>query len=102
MKNYKDYETINIGNSDIASLVLVGFKNNIGAITDLLKFNEDGAYSAYLVDSEAKIKSHYTKVATFNTWLKIYDDFGLVQYLTGQEINIYRAGAFGCIIQILC
>lgn len=102
---YKDYEKKHIGCSDIACLILVGCRASEGVKAEKLLFGEDGSYSAYVVEQteheDVKIESHYTKVATFNHWLKIYDDDGKTFACRGKEINIYRAGEFGCIIQIL-
>lgn len=105
MRTYKDFEKTYIGGSDIASLVLVGYRANEGLKTEPLYFGEDGSYSAYIVEQteneKIKIESHYKKIATFNHWLKIYDDDGKTFDRRGKEINIYRAGEFGCIIQII-
>ena len=105
MKTYKDFEKRYIGSSDIASLILAGCRTEEGLKTEALSFGEDGSYSAYIVkqseNEEIKIESHYTKVATFNHWLKVYDDDGKTFDCMGKEINIYRAGQFGCIIQII-
>ena len=103
MKTYKDFEKIYIGSSNIACLVLVGCKINqkgeaLGASTELLHFGEDGLYNAYYVTEPCEIGEHYRKVATFNSWLKIYDDFERTFYEYG-DFNIYRAGDFGCIIE---
>lgn len=57
---------------------------------------------AYIVTrEEVKIGSHYQKVATFNDYLKIYDDAGLSYKVEAKEINIYRSGMYGCIIQTI-
>lgn len=104
MKTYKDFEKQYIGNSDVAALIMVGYKKGNGLVTDLLHFREDGAYSAYIVtetEDDVEIGSHYSKVATFNGLMKIYDDTGLSYKVEGKEINIYRAGMYGCIIQII-
>lgn len=100
MKSYKDYEIEFIGGSDIATLILVGCDEN-GLKTGLLNFGEDGSYRAYIVDENAEIGAHYKKVADFKYWFKIYDDHGLTYRVNAQEINIYRAGDFGCIIQTI-
>ena len=98
MKTYKDFEKTYIGSSDIAALIVVGCRDNEGLKTESLHFCEDGSYSAYIIEQteneEIKIESHYTKVATFNHWLKIYDDDGKTFDCRGKEINIYRAGEF--------
>lgn len=105
MKTYKEFEKKFIGISDIALLVMVGCRENEGLKAEPLRFGEDGCYNAYIVyqteNEEIKIESHYNKVATFNHWLKIYDDEGLIFKENAREINIYRAGQFGCIIQII-
>ena len=44
---------------------------------------------------------YYEKVDDFKHWLKIYDDDELTYRVNAQEINIYRAGDFGCIIQTI-
>lgn len=100
MKNYKEYEKRFIGASDIAALILVGCDEN-GLKTSTLDFGEDGSYMAYVVDEDAEIGAHYKKVADFKHWLKIYDDDELTYQVNAQEINIYRAGDFGCTIQTI-
>ena len=37
----------------------------------------------------------------FKAWLKIYDDEGLTEDYSADKIRVYRAGDFGCIIQLL-
>lgn len=105
MKIYKDFEKKDIGVSDIALLIMVGYRKNEGLITEPLRFGGDGCYYAYIInqteDEDVKIDCHYTKVATFNNWLKIYDDSRLTYEVDAKEINIYRAGDYGCIIQII-
>lgn len=103
MKSYKDFNTISIGGSDIACLVLVGCKVNekgesLGAFTELLHFGEDGSYRAYYATEPCEVGEHYKKVASFNGWLKIYDDSDRTFSEYG-DFNIYRAGDFGCIIE---
>lgn len=101
MKTYKDFEQKYIGNSDIATLIMVGYSKDNGLITEALYFGGDDAYSAYIVTEESKIGDHYSKIATFSEWMKIYDDTGLSYRAEGKEINVYRAGMYGCIIQII-
>jgi len=101
MKNYKEFEQQFIGSSEIATLILVGCRGEEGIKTEQLHFGEDGNYKAYIVDANTEIGSHYRKVATFNYWLKIYDDEGLTYRINAKKINIYRAGEFGCIIQVI-
>lgn len=98
MKTYKDFEKIRIGESDIANLVMVGCREDQGAVTELLHFGEDGDYEAYYVTEPCEIGEHYKKVASFESWLKIYDDTERTFDEYG-DFNIYRAGDFGCIIE---
>lgn len=101
MKTYKDFKKQYIGSSDIASLILAGYKEGEGFITMPLHFWQDGSYSAYIVEGEAEIGSHYEKRAEFNSWLKVYDDEGLVKRFKGNKIIVYRAAEMGCIIRII-
>lgn len=100
MKTYKEYSKEYIGDSDIASLLLLGCHDN-GAEPMMLIFGSDGSYHAYIIPENVEIGKHYNKVADFKHWLKIYDDRSLVMTIYAQQINIYRAGEFGCIIQII-
>lgn len=100
MKTYKDFEKQYIGLSNIASLILVGCGKN-GLSLKELHFGQDASYQAYIVEGEAEIGGHYYKVAEFDSWLKIYDDEGLVKRFSGKNIIIYRAAEMGCIIQII-
>ena len=101
MKTYKDFDKQYIGSSDIASLILAGYKAGEGFVTIPLHFGQDDSYSAYIVEGEAVIGSHYEKRAEFDSWLKIYDDEGLVKQFKGKKIIVYRAAEMGCIIQIM-
>jgi len=102
MKSYKDFEKRYIGDSDIAALILVGYKDNEGLVTQILNFEEDGDYRAYIVrGADVEIGTHYKKVATFNSWLKVYDDDTKILDENAGEINVYRAGMRGCIIQLI-
>ena len=101
MKTYKDFEKQYIGSSDIASLILAGCKIGEGFVTIPLHFGQDDSYSAYIVEGEVEIGNHYEKRADFDSWLKIYDDEGLVKQFKGKKIIVYRAAEMGCIIQIL-
>ena len=73
MKTYKDFDQKYIGNSDIAALIMVGYSKDNGLITEALHFGGDDVYSAYIVTEESKIGDHYSKIATFSEWMKIYD-----------------------------
>ena len=96
-KNYKE-KIISLGISDYAQLVLVGM-SDIDVKTDMLRMGEDGSYSAYLIDDGIKVPNHYHSVNSFKNWLKIYDDFKLVQEIKADFIEIYRAGNFGILIK---
>lgn len=101
--DYHAYSRASLGFSDIAALVLVGCGNN-NLKSEVLHFGGDDSYSAYVVDSRAKIGGHYQLKARFTTWLKVYDDEGLQLDLyggVGTEFLIYRAGGYGCLIQVL-
>ena len=96
----KNCEKVYIGDSDIASLTARAcdevFKINFGS---------DNGYSAYLIEGECEIGSHYTLIADVEAcWLKIYDDNELSFKSTNywgkyNKLKIYRAGEMGCIIQ---
>ena len=101
MKTYKNFEKQYIGSSDIASLILAGYKDGEGFVTIPLHFGQDGSYSAYNAEGEAEIGRHYHKVAEFDTWLKVYDDEELVKRFNAGKIIVYRAAEMGCIIQII-
>ena len=91
MKSYKDYEKKYIGMSDIANLILAGSSDN-GLKLAVLHFGMDNDYYAYIVDADAEIGEHYTKVAEFKSWLRIYDDSFLTQEFNANKISVYRAG----------
>ena len=95
-KYYKDYEVKLLGSSDIASLILAGADG-----VSYLDFGSDGSYSAYVVDDNAIIGEHYKLIASFDYWLRVYDDEGLTATFKASKINVYRAGDFGCIIQLI-
>lgn len=103
MKSYKEFPQRCIGSSDIAALTLVGMKPDpLSLVAEFLHFGEDGSYSAYIIgEKDVEIGAHYEKVATFKSWMRIYDDSCLVARFCGSEINVYRAGEYGCIIQCI-
>ncbi|MCM1299963.1 MAG: hypothetical protein NC203_09735 [Firmicutes bacterium] len=105
MKNYKDCEKTYIGASDRCLLTLMGGEETGGMKADLLMFNQDGEYSAYIADEETEIPKHYEKRTTFSTYVDIYDDadpekLSLKKTYKGSKIEFYRAGSFGCIIKV--
>lgn len=102
MKSYKDYEKKFIGDSDIASLILAGYVEGKGLDLKELHFGQDASYSAYIVEGDdVEIGSYYSKVAEFNSWMKIYDDEGLAKSFHADRIIVYRAAEMGCIIQVI-
>lgn len=101
MNSYKDFPKQYIGCSDIAALVMVGCGKG-GVRAEILRFGGDEAYDAYVVtDADVIIPEHYSKVASFSYWLRIYDDTELAFKASGKEINVYRAGQYGCLIQVI-
>lgn len=95
-KSYKDYDVRFIGASDMASLTLRS-PNGVAA----LNFGQDGGYTAYIVDENAVIGSHYTEVYSCQRWLWVFDDTERSARFKADTIKIYRAGEFGCIIQLI-
>jgi hypothetical protein len=102
MKNYKEYGKWWIGESDIATLTCVGIDEKGEDIESFfLDFGGDGEYFARIVDEEAEIGEHYKLVHSFTYWCRIYDDRTKAYEVDGKKINIYRAGDFGTIIQVI-
>jgi len=100
-KYYKwDYEKQYIGSSDVAALILVGYKENEGMCSEILNFGEDNDYEAYIVDEYAEIPERYRLEHEFSSWVKVYDDGGLIKEFNAGSINVYRCGSMGCIIQL--
>lgn len=97
--NYKN-EMRSLGGSDYATLIMVGCRGDDGLVCEPLCFGADGEYKVYIVRDDS-VPSHYKIVSIFNHWLKIYDDDGRVFDMSGWEIRVYRAGDFGCVVQIL-
>lgn len=85
-KNYKE-KTIDLGYSDIASLILRS-PGEIGEVHT----GSDGDYKGYLVDETVEIPDYYKKVYKADTWLKIYDDETMVLQVRAKKINVYNAG----------
>ena len=97
--NYKNVQK-NIGASDVASLIMSGCGEGGSVKLDLLKFSEDGSYSAYIIYDDAEVPDHYRLVAEFKTWLKIYDDDRMTAHFKAERIEVYRAGQRGCLIRL--
>lgn len=100
-KYYKDFEKVFIGFSDIASLTLRGCSEEGELLLQNLKFGGDGTYHAYFIKGNAIIGDHYEKVGEFHHWLEIFDDESKTMSLRGDTINVFRAGDYGCIIQVM-
>lgn len=101
--NYKSFGKQWIGGSDAAFLTFVGSGDD-GVYAQAVKFGGDGEYNAYIIyGDDVEIGAHYKRVATFGTWLKIYDDDGRTfrHHEYGATYNVYRAGDYGCIVQII-
>lgn len=104
MKNYNEFKRINIGSSDIASLIV----RCPGSVSELC-FGEDGCYFAYdIINEECKVPSYFKVKFEGETWIKIYDDDSLVYNEThaGMNFKIYgtcddtnRDDIFTCIIK---
>lgn len=103
MKTYKNFEKQYIGDSDVACLIASGCGDG-GVKSEVIRFGGDNSYHAYIVrGKDVEIGSHYRLVASFRTWINIYDDQGLTFTLHEYDstINVYRAGEYGCIIQVI-
>ena len=99
--DYHEYHKKYIGFSDVASLVIRTLDEHSIQKLHLLQFGGDGSYSAYIVDSKAEIGEHYSLVCEGRWWMWIYSDEARVARFDGNIIRVYRAGGYGCIIQIL-
>lgn len=97
--SYKDFSKIYLGESNIASVVMVGCQPQGGAKAELLRFGEGGSYTAYFVTKDIPITEHYEKVFEFRSRLAIYDDKNYIGVVKAEKIEVYRAGEFGCVIK---
>lgn len=100
LKYYKEFPKEYIGDSDIAALLFAGLSEN-GLISQWVQFGGDSSYDAYIVDEEAEIGAHYSFIVEFKHWLIIYDDLSLSRTFYAEKIKVYRAGNYGCIIQLI-
>ena len=90
-----------IGTGRDKVLTMTGM-TNAGVRAELLEFGLVSTYTAYIVDEDdVEIGDHYSRVATFVDWLRIYDDKELSAKFEADHINVYRAGDAGCIIQLI-
>ena len=113
MKSYKEYERQFIGDSDIAALIFVGTTKD-GLKANILNFGSDGRYNAYVVDEIVKMTVQENTYLTSNSFrMTEQRDIFLresvqrrkASYCSGNmrtdKIRVYRAGDFGCIIQLI-
>lgn len=97
---YKDFNKIYIGGSDSAALICRSKWGDID-LCGLLKFGEDGDYSAYFVNEKASLGDHYKHQLTYYGYVDITGDDGYGVHIEAYVINIYTAGNFGCIIEAI-
>lgn len=97
---YKDFPKIYIGGSDSAALICRSKWGDID-LCGLLKFGEDGDYSAYFVDEKAALGDHYKHQLTYYDYVDITGDDGYGVHIEAYVINIYTSGNFGCIIEAI-
>ena len=96
-KYYKDYNIEVLGSSDSARLKII---DSVGGIS-YINFNADGGYNAYIVDENAEIGAHYKLINTYHDYIVVCDDMGISNVFKAYMIKIYRAGNFGCIVQLI-
>ena len=89
-KNYKDYQLIDFGYSDVGALVIVCFDNvEYEMQSSFLNMGSDGSYWGRVVYNDVEIPSYYTKQFSINaSWVKIYDDDSLCWI--GKEDAVYE------------
>ena len=85
MKSYKEYEKFHFGSTDIAS-ILIRRCNDTPIEASVAS---DGVCFGYIVDEEAEIGSHYTKVCDANNWIMVYGDTGRVANLFADKIEVW-------------
>ena len=100
MKKYTEYPVEIIGCSDVAALTLMGVcKGEL--VAKILNFENDGVYGAHIVDEDADISGNFEKIASYDHWMRIYDDNGLVITYYADEITVYRYCSVEYVIQII-
>lgn len=101
-KSYREFDKATIGESESATLLMCGPLQSGEASAVKLCFREDSLYSAYIVTGfDVDVGAHYSLVAVFKSWLRIYDDFGISFKAEADQIEVYRAGDFGCVIKLV-
>lgn len=94
---YKNFDKIHLGWSDSAALICRSKWVDID-LCGLLKFGEDGDYSAYFVTGKADLGDHYKHQLAYYGFVDITGDDGSGIHIEAPVISIYTAGNFGCII----
>ena len=88
--------------TDYGVLVMAGIdgsgKLSVQPLEIGLKSGE--AAKAVIAAGSETVPEHYSHVATFHRFLKIYDDNELAKKYWGKEIRVFRAGRTGVLIQI--
>lgn len=95
-QNYKQFESVYLGFSDIAALKVVGCDKTRGIEANIINMGSDGIYEAYYCNN-AIIGKHYKKVYDVEGWIEIYDDVKK-RFQDRGKFEIYRAGDFGIVI----
>lgn len=94
---YKD-KSESIGCSDIATLLFFGLDKDYEFVTKAMHYGGDGRYKAYIVNDKALIPDHYKLEASFEHWLRIYDDDEKTLEIKADHIEVYRSGDYGTLI----
>lgn len=102
-KDYRTYPVIDLGYSEIATLIAAG-KRPYGETGSWVKtfavcFPMEGEQKAYLVGECAVIPESFKLIGTVADWCNIYDDEKLVYTVRGCNISFYRDG-MTCIIKM--
>ena len=93
--SYLTYKKVNIGLSNISSLVFREPEN-----ADIINFSKDGYYYAYLCDDKAVIDKKFELIKSYRLWLRVYDDDELILHCFADEIKVYKSEDM-CIIQLI-
>lgn len=102
---YREYKKEYIGESDSAVLVVLSQTYDGALEAAPLKFGQDHAYSAYIVDQNCdppQLEGWNLEIIRIGAgWFRIYDDHEgiVVQKDFDNVLRIYRRGEMGCIIQ---
>lgn len=105
MKNYRDFDKVHMGETDIAT-ILLSYTINGTEKTFEIATGEDSRFSAYYIEGEAEIGSHYNLIfeAECVNKASFSDEDGensKFEYDEEKTIRLYRAGVHGFILQVL-